>query len=140
MKKILFFGIALLAAMLLPLMVSCSKDKDESGLTVKAEQLYGKWVVTSQVFTDEEGPEALPEKKGKHIVFNQDATGSVSDRRLFEDEIRGGFTWSVSGNQLKITDSTNDISTFTVTSISSTTLQLTWKDEGNIEVTNFTKE
>lgn len=143
MKKQKFFSILLLVVMLLPLMVSCSKDDDKDDgsidVSVNAEQMYGKWVVTGQTWTDEDGTEPDMHKVGQYIIFNQDGTGTISNYRLFEDEIRGGFTWSITGNRLKITDSTDDTSYFTITSISSKTLQLTWRDDENIEVTNFSK-
>lgn len=114
---------------------SCGDDDNDGGVSVNAEQLYGKWIGTSQTWNSKEDTHI----KGRSIIFNENGTGTVSDKNLFEDQIIGTFTWSVAGSKLKITDSTNDTGYFTVTAISSTILQLTWKDGDNTEVTTFSK-
>lgn len=142
MKKKTLLGlltIALLAVVSIAF-TSCGEDDGDGGVSVSAEQLYGKWVVTNQVVTEKDyGTETYLGRKGEYIIFNEDGTGTISNKHLFEDGIYGeSFIWSVAGSKLKITDSSED-QYWTVTAISSNVLQLTWKDSDITEVTNFSK-
>lgn len=117
-------------------LISCGDDDGDGGVSVNAEQLYGTWIGVSQTYNSKESPYV----KGRSITFNEDGTGTVSDKNLFEDQIIGTFTWSIAGSKLKITDSTNDTGYWTITAISSSTLQLTWKASDDTEVTTFSKK
>jgi hypothetical protein len=134
-----FLTIALLAVVSIGF-TSCGDDDSDGGVSVSAEQLYGKWVVTSQTVTENDGSTKTSSHSiGYYIIFNEDGTGTISNKHLFEDGIYGeSFIWSVAGSKLKITDSSED-QYWTVTAISSNVLQLTWKDSDITEVTNFSK-
>ena len=111
--------------------VACGSDSDNGWVSVTKEQLIGKWINTKIVWIDSRDPqpdEYTYTSNSRYLLLNADGTGMVNPYNLFEAEIRGTFTWKLSGNVLTITESNGDIETFTVTGISSTNLELTWFD------------
>jgi len=121
-------------------------DGSGGGVSVSAEQLHGKWVNNRQVWIDSRDPE--PDEttysgSQRYLQLNADGTGMVNPYNLFEAQIRGNFTWSLSGSVLTIKVGNREVAAFTVTNISATNLELTWidNDEGISikEVSYFTK-
>ena len=131
--------------------MSCSSDDDDSdkgngGVNVTSEQLMGKWINTKKVVYDSRDPQPDEETysgKSRYLQLNDDGTGMITPYNLFEAEIKGTFTWKLSGSVLSIMESNGDVEKFTVTGISSTNLELTWydNDEGISirEVSSFTR-
>lgn len=94
MKKLFYFAFM---AMLCCGFVACSDDDDKGGVG-NAEDLYGRWTLVKEVWTDEDGREVDVYEPGESIIFfDEDGTGY--DREGSWTEY---FEYTLSGNKLSI--------------------------------------
>ncbi len=104
----------------------------EPSSSISNEQLIGKWINSKRLWYDSREPqpeEYIYSGNSRYIQLNGDGTGIVKPYNLFEAEIDGPTVrWELSGSVLTIIESDGDIEKFTVTGVTSDSLEITWYD------------
>lgn len=131
MKKYLLGLYALVALIATPFFLSSCSDDDDDNIEITPSSMAGKWICYEEIWDDDGDIESFSytEEDNMYLQLNADLTGSVGDVYLFENEIRGSFTWITAGNKLAILEDNNDYTEYTIIRITANELILEWLDQ-----------
>lgn len=110
--------------------VACSDDDHEE---VAPNSLSGYWHCTNQKWIEDGETEqrTYTDNDPYYICFEDDFTGYMNSGNDQLLELMGyySFTWSVSGNKIKVKLKNDWYDTWQIKAITDDTLELCWKDE-----------
>lgn len=127
MKKVRFYGMALLMILLTAGFVSCSKssDDDKEDTASYATNIVGVWTISVdegwEIDDDGQKDTWKDEKAEEHLKFYKDGTGTHADDQNFNP-----FSWKIVGSTLSITPTTSsyDSEIWTIKSLNAKTMIL----------------
>lgn len=132
MKTLRLLSYLLVVALFSVSFVSCSDDDDDKDPDT---ELVGKWEFTKLEFWEEgkEGDVESEVRSGDYWTFNTDKSGYDSDEE-------SDFTWSVKDDKLvQVYPGSIGTYTYTINSLNSKTLVVTYKDEEGYWRSTFKK-
>ncbi|WP_375558691.1 lipocalin family protein [Bernardetia sp. OM2101] len=124
-KNFLFIVLILLVSSLS--FSSCNKDDEETKTDLLASRWEGETVTTNATLNGVAFPVDVQDLSGSFIEFKSNGTYTSDDNGTFD----GSGTWKFSNGEKDVIfdEGTDDETTFTITSLSSSDLKLSYSEE-----------